>query len=267
MIISDKHKYVFVELPRTGSTAIAYELRELYDGVPMLYKHATYEEFLKAATHTQRDYFAFSGIRHPLDDVVSVYAKYALDPRNLYREPDKLKLHSPNLLERMRNRRRMRFIDRNNADFATFFLKFYRFPYSRWSELSHANFDFIIRFERLQEDFAEALRRIGIEPMRSLPERNRTEGKTSGYLSYYTPKTIPRAKRVFGPYMKKWGYGFPQDWGEVEVPWWNQLEFEMFSALKSTYWKYIRPQLAKFRTMANPQAWQSIGAPCCRRVQ
>lgn len=253
MIISDKHKYVFVELPRTGSTAIANELRELYDGVPMLYKHATHEEFLKAASPAQRGYFAFSGIRHPLDDVVSVYAKYAHDPRNLYRDPDKLKIQSSNLLERMRDRRRVQFIERSNADFAAFFLKFYRFPYSRWSELSHASFDFLIRFERLQDDFAEALRRIGVEPKRALPERNRTEGKASDYLSCYTPETIERAKWVFGPYMRKWGYTFPQEWGEVDVPWWNQLEFELVSALKGAYWKFVRPQLAKLRAMPHPR--------------
>ncbi len=32
MIIRHRYKYVFVELPHTGSTAISEELRELYDG-------------------------------------------------------------------------------------------------------------------------------------------------------------------------------------------------------------------------------------------
>ncbi|TCK18171.1 hypothetical protein DFR30_1442 [Thiogranum longum] len=251
MIISDKHKYVFIELPRTGSTAIANELREQYDGIPILYKHATYEEFLRDATPEQREYFSFSGIRNPLDDVVSVYAKYAQDPRKLYRDPEKLKVQSRNLLERIRDRRRVRFIERGNAEFADFFLKFYRFPYSRWSELSHTSFDFLIHFERLQEDFSEALTLIGIEPRRPLPERNRTGGKANDYLSYYTPETIARAKWVFGPYMKKWGYAFPEEWGEVNVSWWNQLEFRLVNNLKGTYWKYLRPQLAKLRSMAH----------------
>jgi hypothetical protein len=254
MIISDKHKYVFIELPRTGSTAIANELREMYDGVSILYKHATYEEFLKAASPVQREYFAFSGIRHPLDDVVSIYAKYAQDTRGLYHDPEKFKLQSRNPLERMRDRRRLRFIERNDADFAAFFLRFYRLPYCRWSELSHDSLDFLIHFERLQEDFAEALRRIGVEPMRALPEHNRTEGKASDYLSYYTPETIARAKRVFGPYMKKWGYAFPSEWGEVELSWWNQREFEFVGALKGAYWRFVRPQLAKLRAMTHPRA-------------
>lgn len=251
MIISDEHKYIFIQLPRTGSTAIANELREQYEGRPFLYKHATYEEFLKLATPEQRRYFVFSCIRNPLDDVVSVYAKYAQDPRNRFKDPERRKKQSLTFLERMRDRKRMQFIERSNADFPAFFLKFYRLPYIRWSELSHAKFDFVIHFERLEKDFHEALLHIGIEPKRPLPMRNRTEGKGRDYLTYYTPETVGRAKRVFGPYMKKWGYTFPQEWGEVEVSWLSQLEYKLVRVLMDAYWKFVRPQLVKLRTMAH----------------
>jgi hypothetical protein len=143
----------------------------------------------------------------------------------------------------------MQYINNTNADFPAFFLKFYRFPYIRWSELSHAKFDFVIHFEQLQEDFHEALVRIGIEPQRPLPMRNRTEGKGRDFLAYYTPETIGRAKRVFGPYMNKWGYKFPQEWGEVDMRWWNRLEFGLIKALKGTYWRFVRPQLARMRAI------------------
>ena len=252
MVVSEKHRYVFVELPRTGSTAIANELCEQYAGFRTLYKHATYEEFRKFAPEEQHSYFVFSCIRNPLDDVVSIYAKYAQDRRNLYRDSDKLRKQSRNILERMRDNRRMHFIERNNADFAAFFRKFYRFPYSRWSDLSHANFDYLIRFEQLQADFADALQHIGIIPKRALPERNRTQGKNPDYLSYYTPEIVPRAKRVFGPYMKKWGYRFPESWGDSEPSWLNQLEYALSCKLKGVYWKRVRPQLAKMRPMVLP---------------
>ena len=38
-----------MELPRTRSTAIRRELRELYDGSPLFHKHATYLEFARHA--------------------------------------------------------------------------------------------------------------------------------------------------------------------------------------------------------------------------
>ena len=49
MIISEKNKYLFLELPRTGSTAISKELRDHYDGKRILRKHSLYHEFKKIA--------------------------------------------------------------------------------------------------------------------------------------------------------------------------------------------------------------------------
>ena len=40
MIISHKHKYVFVELPQTASSAIAKELKANYDGHEILFKQS-----------------------------------------------------------------------------------------------------------------------------------------------------------------------------------------------------------------------------------
>ena len=67
MIISHKYKYLFVELPLTASTAVSKELRENYDGESILYKHATYHEFLKIASPEEKKYFVFSGMCNPLD--------------------------------------------------------------------------------------------------------------------------------------------------------------------------------------------------------
>ena len=40
MVISHKHRYVFVEIPHTGSHAISKELCEFYDGQIIHRKHA-----------------------------------------------------------------------------------------------------------------------------------------------------------------------------------------------------------------------------------
>lgn len=66
MVISDKYKYLFVELPHTGSTAISRELCEYYDGTQILSKHIFYHQFLKTATPKRKNYFVFSCIRKPL---------------------------------------------------------------------------------------------------------------------------------------------------------------------------------------------------------
>ena len=91
MIISHTHRYLFVELPRTGSTAISRELVQNYEGAHILWKHATYQDFLKVAKPEEKEYFVFSGIRNPLDDAVSRYFKIMTDHRERFTDPEKLK--------------------------------------------------------------------------------------------------------------------------------------------------------------------------------
>jgi len=238
MIISHKHKYLFVELPRTGSTAISRELRQYYDGAPILHKHATYNDFLKIATAEEKKYFVFAGIRNPLDDAVSLYFKLESDHHKIWTDSLKKK-RNKRLIDYVRLSM-FRFIKNRKADFPSYFKKYYKLPYNNWSELSHRGFDFLIHFENLQDDFADALRLIGIESIRPLPVVNKTDKRDKDYVSYYTPEIIPRAKRVFGPYMNHWGYRFPPEWGDTSIPWWTQLEFEFFNLFRRFYWRYLR---------------------------
>ncbi len=72
MIISHQHRYLFVELPRTGSTAISRELRQNYDGESILVKHATYQISKDGDSGGERVLCLFR-YRNPLDDAVSLY--------------------------------------------------------------------------------------------------------------------------------------------------------------------------------------------------
>jgi hypothetical protein len=241
MIISHKHRYLFVELPRTGSTAISRELRTYYDGMAILRKHATYNDFLKIASPEEKKYFVLAGIRNPLDDAVSLYFKLRNGHHKSWTDPSNREAN-----KKVADRVRLMmfdFVKDTRADFPAYFKKFYKVPYNTWSDLSHYKFDFIILFEHLQQDFDSALRLIGIEPIRYLPVMNKTEEREGDFLSYYTPETIPQAKRVFGPYMKQWGYEFPREWGADSTPWWNQLEFEFFNVFRRVYWRYLRAHI------------------------
>lgn len=240
MIISHTHRYLFVELPRTGSTAIARELRQHYDGTSILFKHATYYDFQRIASEDEQRYFVFSCIRNPLDDAVSLYFKYRTDHDGRFSRLDRTE---KNWLVRLVTQKKFNFVQRTDADFPTYFLKHYWLPYGNWSCLSHEDFDFVIRFERLQDDFARALRLIGLESKRPLPVANRTAKRKREFASYYTPETIGRAKRVFGPYMKQWGYDFPAEWDDPVVPRWNEVAFDLYNRVRLLYWKYVRPRV------------------------
>jgi hypothetical protein len=209
MIISDEHKYVFVELPWTGSTAISRELRQHYAGRHVLRKHSNYREYLKYASPEQRRYFVFSGIRNPLDSLVSIYVKFVTDHRENYSR-------DVYWLSR-RDKRQYRWVQENDPTFAEFFLRFYRFPMENWSSLDHHRFDYVYKLENVQEDFAEILRRIGLPQVGPLPVVHPTTGKSS-WQDYYGPETYRRALFVCGPLMERWGYEFPEEWSLGSVP-------------------------------------------------
>lgn len=238
MIISHRHRYVFIELPRTGSSTINQELRKNYDGQWLLGKHSTYHDFLRVASPDERSYFAFSGIRNPLDVTVSRYAQVLTDARERFSNEDKRRKRT-SLPEKVENRV-YDWVHRNNADFEAFLLHWYWLPYDTWSSMDHHKLDFVIRFEWLDGDFAEALRLIGLQPVRELPARNVTSGRSRDLDDYYTPAARRRAAWVFGPYMQEWGYAFPDSWGDVSVPAWSEAALRLLRLYRGAYWRFLR---------------------------
>ena len=87
VIISHRHRYLFVEVPRTGSTAVSAELQEHYDGQPILRKHATLRDYLREAGGDVSNYFVFSTVRNPLDVAVTRYVHLRENPRGHFTDP------------------------------------------------------------------------------------------------------------------------------------------------------------------------------------
>ena len=236
MIISHRHRYLFVQLNQTGSTAIARELRKYYDGSPILHKHARYRDFLRVASDPEKAYFAFSCIRNPLDRVVSRYHKYKSDHIGRSSKWSELGLR---LYRHLVVRRTYALVKRSDVDFALYFRSCYRLPYDDWSSLSHRELEYVIRFEHLQEGFAEVLELLGLEQVRPLPRWNATADKSQDYLSCYSAEIIGRAKWVFAPFMREWGYELPAEWGDDGVHWSSQAVYRLLSWPRKLYWRHL----------------------------
>ncbi len=67
--------------------------------------------------------------------------------------------------------------------------------------------DFIGRYERLGEDFAEACRRIGM-PAPALPHQRQARDRQKDYRGYYTDETAELVARYFARDIEILGYGF-----------------------------------------------------------
>jgi len=67
--------------------------------------------------------------------------------------------------------------------------------------------DFLGRYERLEDDFAEACRRIGIAPRR-LPHKRRATDRTADYRSYYSDDLAQLVASHFEPDIRLLKYQF-----------------------------------------------------------
>jgi hypothetical protein len=173
-----------------------------------------------------------------LDVTVSRYVQVLTDARDRFTDERKRKRRTT-MPEQIENRV-YSWVHRTGADFEAFLLHWYWLPYDTWSSLDYRRLSFVLRFESLDEDFAEALRRIGIEPVRPLPARNVTSGRERSFEDYYTPAAQRRAAWIFGPYMREWGYDFPASWDDVSVPEWSHAAQKVLRAYRGIYWRHLR---------------------------
>lgn len=236
MIISHRYRYLFIENPLTASWAIRRELCEFYGGEPILHKHATYPEFRKIASRDEQRYFVFITVRNPLDVLVSRYLKYKHDHEGAFSDPNAVNENLADYSDRIK----YDFIRETNSPYPVYFLKFYRRPYSDLADISSSRLDFVIHYEQLQEDFTRLLDKLGIEPVRPIPIVNRTSGKKGDWVSYYTPEILPRARQVCGPFIEKWGYSFPDGWGEYRESLISRWKFRWVSGVKNAYIHHFR---------------------------
>lgn len=246
MVIDRKHKFVFIELPLTATSAISLEIREMYGCERILHKHATYQRFLRQATPEEKKFKVIGSMRIPLDQTVSNYFKYIREKRDGvgFAAPKGVKRKQGTPLRQMlatwRHGRRGHYITDNNASFEQFFLKFFRFPFTNWSVLDHKKFDYIIHFENLVQEYRQVFTEVGLPITRDLPQSNKTPGRSKDFWSYYeSDKAKRRAKFVYGPFMRYWGYQFPESWNHIKEPWYAQTLFTLINIPSKIYWKYL----------------------------
>lgn len=223
MIISHRHRFVFVEIPHTASHSIAQELIANYGGEPILRKHANVTQFLAQASRPERHYFKFATVRNPLDSAATDFAKLKSNHKGQFTNPSMLLENGGHITKD--HLKEFRFIEENDADFASFFRVFRAKLYNNWFLVGDRHFDYVIRFERLQEGFTEVLSRLGIDQVSPIPHVNRTKGKERSWEEYYTSDIVDLAVACFGPFMEKWGYPIPSDWGAADIPFLSRLQF------------------------------------------
>jgi hypothetical protein len=66
------------------------------------------------------------------------------------------------------------------------------------------------------------------------------------FCSYYTPEIREHARWIFGPFLRKWGYEFPPEWGVASVPLPNQVLFRGLAVYRNLRRRYFLTGTASF---------------------
>jgi hypothetical protein len=207
MILSHKHEFIFICNGKTGTSSVEAVLNPYQEGADFevgidgLYtpKHVP-PSTLRAQLGPDiwDEYFTFMFVRNPWDWFVSQYfwnhEPNPISKKKLIREPvTTLREYQRKNEERARLEDLDRFspqdihetydlLRRYRAVYQADSLFQYHYAYSPNGEKL---VDFVGRFERINEDFSQAMTQVGLNA--KLPHRNSTSHRD--YRAYYTPET------------------------------------------------------------------------------
>lgn len=208
-MISEKHKCIFIEVPKTASTSIRHILghprkphldvlqtrQELESLLHLSYLYDRPDEVwdpqkVRAlADSIFRQYFKFGFVRDPWDRTVSLYERQEgiqLSKRMSFEEfVSWITYSSDTCIHPTRHKNQLDwFTDRNGTILV----------------------DFIGRFERLEEDWKKVCEQLGIEA--SLPHANKSNVQRRHYTEYYSKKTRDIIAEKFRVDIEHFGYEF-----------------------------------------------------------
>jgi hypothetical protein len=193
-MISLKHKFLFIHIPKTGGTSLRTWLYEILQDPSMqiLKKHVTAKQVENVIDRPER-YFKFTFVRNPWDMLVSQYFKARHSDAYLKNYgQDKRDWHWENSFERFVYRK-PRPVPLQMSRICT-----------RDGKLLP---DFLGRFERLEKDAHYILERIGvdIEPP-PMPKIN--VSPHHHYATYYNKSMRDHVAKVYADDIKEFGYEF-----------------------------------------------------------
>jgi len=189
-MISHKHKFIFIHIPKCGGTTVEKALG--WDGAP----HHTMEWYMKQNYDSNPDeYYKFTFVRNPWDRLVSWY--FYCRTRGLGSYPKNFEewvqtgiIPHWETSERIIDGTKWRGKDPIN--------------YQSW--ITHEKqYDFIGKLENFQQDFNIVCEKIGI-PQQQLRHTNKSNHKH--YTEYYDDETREIVAEKYARDIERFGYKF-----------------------------------------------------------
>jgi len=195
-MISDKHKFIFVHINKTGGTSIekvfepTADQKDVADG-DVRYKHFTLSEYRTHYPRQYSEYFKFVFVRNPWDWLVSRY-HWSKNVQKLFN------YSFSEFLNRLATKTPLS----TTADWLEDALA------TQWSRMAVDNViavNFIGKFEPLQIDFDRVCHEMKLQ-RRVLPVTFKTVH--AHYSTYYDSKTKAVVERLYAKDIDTFGYKF-----------------------------------------------------------
>jgi chondroitin 4-sulfotransferase 11 len=191
-MISDRHKFIFVHINKTGGTSIEMVFEPEADQKDVRYKHASAAYYRRKFPIRFWRYFKFAFVRNPWDWLVSRY-HWSRDRQHLF------DYSFAEMLTRLQNGARL-------ADEAPWLEKEALLPqFDRLAIRGKLAVDFIGRYESLDRDFDRICTRLRIGP-KALPHAFKTDHRP--YVDYYDDTTRKIVEQVYARDIAAFGYRF-----------------------------------------------------------
>ena len=200
-MISHKHKFIFIHIPKCAGTSIEQSLfGKVYvewDQERKIWKqHATASQIREYYCENYNNYYSFTFVRNPWDKIVS---DYFWIQRNL-KIKDSFKNYL--ILKGKFDDSRLRFPPESRRTRYDHIIPQCDFLLDDKGE---AMVKFIGRFESIQGDFDTVCDKIGI-PRQQLPHKNKTKHKH--YTEYYDDETRRIIAEKYAKDIEHFGYKF-----------------------------------------------------------
>ena len=222
-MISHRHKFIFISIPKSGCTSIEYTLKPYAHPVlqgfenwhSIYFKHACFHKIIEEIkTEEINNYFKFAFVRNPYDWLVSnytfnrgVHAPYIDVQVNRLLENKQQKIYSARDPEENFKYLRKKMNPMNFTDWVKYYTRNINATQIELIESidTTISLDFIGRFENFQQDFDIVCEKIGI-PSQQLPYKNATKHKH--YTEYYDEETKQIVAEKYAKDIEYFGYKF-----------------------------------------------------------
>ena len=178
-MVSHKHKFIFVHIPKTAGSSLRFYMRGRYDTLHVPH-HSSAEHIKNKNMDIFDSYTKFCTVRNPWDREVS---RYKFIKRNKSHAQYK---HTLNGIK--------------------WFIQQTGTPYTRFTHISDVCImDYILRFENIQSDFRVVCDKLNI-PAKRLPHMQRSVHKH--YTEYYDDETRKLVETIYEEDIDRYEYMF-----------------------------------------------------------